>query len=118
MFLHYGDLTDANALAAPFGLAFEGGILSASEAGLEGQSPLVDGVTALDLVGGNAVPISLAGAEGVRVLARAGGEPVAALVDHGRGEVLVLADVGILGADGGGPDNLPFWRNLARYARR
>jgi hypothetical protein len=42
-----------------------------------------------------------------------------ALLDHGDagGQVLVLADVGILGSAGGEPQNLTFWRNLAEYAR-
>jgi hypothetical protein len=31
--------------------------------------------------------------------------------------VVVLADLGILGSDGGEPQNLQFWRNLAQYAR-
>jgi hypothetical protein len=34
------------------------------------------------------------------------------------GQVLVLADVGMLSAGPEGPVNLPFWRNLAQYARR
>lgn len=43
-----------------------------------------------------------------------------ALVRYGDagGEVLVLADVGILGSTGEPTlTNLPFWRNLAEYAR-
>ena len=67
----------------------------------------------------NGVPFSLAGASESQVLAQADGEPAVALVDHGRnrGQVLILADVGILGATWGPPANLTFWRNLARYAR-
>ena len=43
----------------------------------------------------------------------------AALVDYGDGggQVLALADVGMLGAGEEEPANLPFWLNLARYAR-
>jgi len=52
-----------------------------------------------------------------QVLARVAGQPAAALVAHGRGEVLALADLGILGAGPGNPPNLRFWQNLARYAR-
>jgi hypothetical protein len=37
-------------------------------------------------------------------------------VAHG-GQVLVLADLGILGSAAAQPANLQFWRNLARYAR-
>jgi len=34
-----------------------------------------------------------------------------------KGEVLVLADLGMLGSARGEPANLVFWRNLANYAR-
>jgi hypothetical protein len=52
-------------------------------------------------------------------LAQVEGALVATLVDYGDagGQVLVLADVGTLGAKWGPPVNLPFWRNLAEYAR-
>jgi len=33
------------------------------------------------------------------------------------GQVLVLADLGMLSNNGGVPENLTFWRNLAEYAR-
>jgi hypothetical protein len=54
-----------------------------------------------------------------QTLAQVGREPAAALVDHGDagGQVLVLADVGILGNGGDEPANLGFWLNLARYAQ-
>jgi hypothetical protein len=69
-------------------------------------------MSTLELFEGNGVPFTLAGGQ---VLAQASGEPVVALVDHGDagGQVLVLADMGILASGG----NLTFWRNLARYAR-
>ncbi len=55
-------------------------------------------------------------------LAESRGTPVVGLVEYGDagGQVLVLADVGILGYTGFAPptrDNFQFWRNLARYAR-
>jgi hypothetical protein len=40
-----------------------------------------------------------------------------AVVPWGDGEVLILADLGLLGNAGGPPANLAFWRNLARYAK-
>jgi hypothetical protein len=48
------------------------------------------------------------------------GAPVAALVDYGDagGQVLALADLGILSASWGEPNNLPFWQNLAEYAKQ
>ena len=63
----------------------------------------------------NAVPFRL---EKGTVLASSFGEPVVALLAHVQGQVLVLADVGILGAERGMPANLRFWRNLAQYARQ
>jgi hypothetical protein len=110
------DWSDANALAARFGVTYHSGALSSTEAQTEGESPLVEGVEALELAKANGVPFSLA--EG-QVLAQADGEVAAALVDHGQGggQVLVLADVGMLGHDQGEPTNLSFWRNLARYAQ-
>jgi hypothetical protein len=67
----------------------------------------------------NGVPFTMQTGE---TLAEAGGEPAIGLVDYGEagGQVLVLADVGMLGFAGLAPperDNLPFLRNLARYAR-
>jgi hypothetical protein len=111
------DWEDVNALAERFGITYLSGTLAAEEAWTEGRSPLVDGVVYLDLAAGNGVPFRIDETADAQVLALAGGEPVMALVNHGLGEVLVLADLGILGADWGGPDNLPFWQNLARYAR-
>jgi len=40
-----------------------------------------------------------------------------AIVPHGAGEVLVLADLGILGAAEEPPANRHFWSNLGEYAR-
>jgi hypothetical protein len=53
------------------------------------------------------------------MLAQVGGKPVVGLVSYGQagGEVLALADVGMLGSGVGTPQNLGFWQNLARYAR-
>jgi len=110
------DWSDANALAARFGITYHSGTLSSIQAQTEGENPLVEGIEALELAEANGVPFSLT--EG-QVLARADGELAVALVDRGEGggQVLVLADVGILGHDEGEPTNLPFWLNLARYAQ-
>jgi hypothetical protein len=110
------DWSDANPLAARFGIAYHSGALSSTEAQTEGENPLVEGVETLELAETNGVPFSLAKGQ---VLAQAGGEVAVALVDYGQGggQVLVLADVGMLGHDEGEPTNLSFWRNLARYAQ-
>jgi hypothetical protein len=110
------DWPDANPLAERFGITYQDGALLGTKARTEGGSPLVEQIGVLEIAGGNGLPFSLS--EG-QVLARMDGEPVVALVDYGTqgGQVLVLADVGILGAVWGEPANLPFWQNLARYAR-
>jgi hypothetical protein len=110
------DWSDANDLAARFGITYHSGVMSSIQAQTEGENPLVEGVTVLELAEANGVPFSLT--EG-QVLAQADGELAVALVDYGQGggQVLVLADVGILGAYEGEPTNLPFWLNLARYAQ-
>jgi len=110
------DWADVNALAGRFGITYQGGTLPGTQAQAEGEHPLVAGVALLELAEANGVPFSLS--EG-QVLARVGEELAAALVDYGDGggQVLALADVGMLGAGEGEPANLPFWLNLARYAR-
>jgi hypothetical protein len=52
------------------------------------------------------------------VLAYQDGEPIVALIEHGGngGQVLVLADVGLLGMGYGRQGNVAFWRNLGAYA--
>ena len=110
------DWSDVNSLATRFGITYHSGTLAGTQALTEGEHPLVEGVAVLELAGTNGVPFSLT--EG-QVLAQAGGELAVALVDYGEdgGQVLVLSDVGMLGAGEGEPSNLPFWLNLARYAR-
>ncbi|NIV40640.1 MAG: M28 family peptidase [Anaerolineae bacterium] len=111
------DWSDANLLAAHFGVAYDSEPLSSTQAQPQGEHPLVEGVTALELAEANGVPFSLT--EG-QVLAQVGREVAVGLVDYGEagGQVLVLADVGMLGNAEGEPTNLPFWLNLARFARR
>jgi hypothetical protein len=113
------DWPDANALAERFDIAYVDGRLDAEAALAQGNHLLVQGVTSLALAVGNGVPFRLdGGSEGV-VLAEAGEAPVVALVAYGQngGQVLALADVGILGAEWGTPANLRFWQNLAEFAR-
>lgn len=113
------DWHDMNALAERFGIGFRAGSLPTAEARAEGDHPLVDGIQTLTLIEGNGVPFDLAADHATQVLAWAGQDAAVALIGYGAagGEVLVLSDVAILGADWYGPDNLPFWQNLARYAR-
>jgi hypothetical protein len=114
------DWSDANTLAERFGITYEEGALSGTLAQVEGGSPLVAGVRSVELDEGNGLPFDLPGSASGAVLARMEGQPVAALLDFGNagGQVLVLADVGILGSGWGEPHNLRFWQNLAQYARK
>jgi hypothetical protein len=112
------DWEDANALASAFGIVYEEGSMGGSRAQTEGDHPLVAGVDVLELGEGNGVPFGLSGGEW-QVLASVDGKPAAALVDYGAagGQVLVLADVAMLSSGWTDITNLPFWRNLAGYAR-
>ena len=111
------DWRSLNALSERFGISYRFGTVYEKLFWVEkGSHPLVDGVSLLELLPGNSVPIRLD--EG-QVLAWAEGRIVIGLVDYGDagGQVLALADAGLLGNDGGTPRSLKLWQNLARYAR-
>jgi len=113
------DRQDINALSEHFGVVFEEGTLPPSSAQIQQKHPLVEGLLNLILIRHNGVPFNMLSGE---ALAKVDGRPAVALVEYGEagGQVLVLADVGILGFAGAVPsegDNLGFLRNLARYAR-
>jgi hypothetical protein len=111
------DWRDVNDLAGRFGVTFVDGTLVGTEARTEGDNPLVEGVRWLELGEDNGVPFELTGA--AQILAQMDGALVAALLNFGDngGQVLVLADVAVLTTAYGELQNLPFWRNLAQYAR-
>jgi hypothetical protein len=113
------DWQDANALSEHFGIVFEQGYLPTSSARVRQEHSLMEGQSSLTLIRNNGVPFTMQTGE---TLAEVDGRPVVGLVDYGEagGQILVLADVGILGFAGheqAGRDNLAFVRNLARYAR-
>jgi hypothetical protein len=109
------DWSDVNALATRFGISYQDGTISSDTVQTAGDHSLVREVSTLELLEENGVPFILTQGQ---VLAQADGRPVVALVDFGDsgGQVLILADVGMLGSRGE-PHNLTFWQNLARYAR-
>lgn len=111
------DWPDMNALSEHFGVLFQEGTLPGSSARTLQGHPLMENKLSLSLLTGNAVPFTMQGGD---TLAAVGEKPVVGLIDHGTagGQVLVLADVGILGFVGSAPEreNLAFMRNLARYA--
>jgi pimeloyl-ACP methyl ester carboxylesterase len=113
------DWHDVNILSEVFGVVFENGPLSSSRAQTQEKHPLTEEQVGLALIQDNGVPFTMQSGE---TLAQVNGRPAVGLVEYGEagGQVLVLADLGILGFAGPGPsegDNLGFLRNLARYAR-
>jgi hypothetical protein len=112
------DWIDVNTLSERFGIHYKFGTIPDNLIWVEkGSHPLVEGLSYLELCPDNGVPIRLT-TEGT-VLARVGNQVVMGLVENGEagGQVLALADIGILNGDGGSPQNLKFWQNLARYAK-
>jgi len=111
------DWHDVNPISIHFGIVFEEGRLFASEAQTQQEHPLTQGQQSLAMLTGNPIPFSMQSGE---TLAGVADMPVIGLVDFGTsgGQVLVLADVGILGYAGTMPEerNLTVLRNLAQYA--
>lgn len=108
------DWADVNALAAPLGVTFLNRILTSGSATVTATHELTRGLAALAMAPGNGRAIS---APGGRVLATTGGEVAAALLTTGSGEVLALADLGMLGSQATAAPNVAFWHNLTRWAR-
>ncbi len=108
------DWSDVNPLGDRFGISFRVGTIRGDALDPVGNHPLVAGVGAIRVIEGNGHGFL---ADTGEVLATAGGEPAIVIVPHAAGEVLVVSDLGILGAAEEPPANLPFWENLARYAR-
>ena len=110
------DWPDVNALAQRLGLSYVEGAWLFVQATTVGDHPLVAGTHGLTMGDGNGVPFELDPGTGAQVLAEIDGQPVVALLDHGAGQVLALADVSILTSGWGEPRNLVFWQNLGQYA--
>jgi hypothetical protein len=113
------DWRDVNALAARFGVTFYEGIVRTvrgTQVRVSGDHPLTKQVNYLELVEGNSVPFTAT--LGLTLAQAPGGVTIAAVIDQGQGQVLVLADVGMLDTANDDLINLPFWRNLADYARK
>lgn len=109
------DWPDANAVGQEFGILFEDRRLS-GRATPTVEHPLLAGVSALTLADGNGLAVSAPRGE---VLADASGAALV-LVPFGSrgGEVLALGDLAVLGnGTNREAPNLPFFLNLARYAR-
>jgi len=105
-----------NALAARFGVTFYEQTVRGTQVRVIDDHPLTKGMRFLELVEGNGVPFTTT--LGLPLAQAPGGATVVAVIDQGQGQVLVLADVGMLDSANGDLINLPFWRNLADYARK
>jgi hypothetical protein len=110
------DASDMNRLANRFAIDFDGdATIPWTAAGVTSTHPLVNGLAQLAMIRGNGVPFTTTG----QVLAAAGTQAVVTLQPAGAGEVLTVADLGILSDNGSDYmlDNLGFFYNLANYAR-
>lgn len=108
------DWPDVNSLAERFGVHYLPGVLASTTATVTGSHPLTRGLMSIRMIESNGHRFSLEAGE---VLAVVGASAAAAVVPHGAGEVLVLSDLGMLGASEDPPANRHFWTNLAAYAR-
>jgi hypothetical protein len=114
------DWRDVNDLAERFGIRYQYGTVFEDMAWVEkGSHSLMERLSYLDLINDNGHAFSMEEPGEGLMLAQVDGRPVIGLVSYGQagGEVLALADVGMLGSGVGTPQNLGFWQNLARYAR-
>lgn len=110
------DWPDINLVSTTMGITYTDRPLAGGTALVVSGHDLVQGVASLALAPGNGKAIS---APAGQVLARTGADTAVSLVPAGPagGEVLALGDLGILGHQANSAANVPFWHNLARYAR-
>ena len=111
------NIRSLNDFVAPMGVRFEVGTFGSSDniALSAADHPLTAKAGYLTFYEDEGVPFSMkSGIELYRVAAA----PIVGLVDYGNhgGQVLVIADLGILQADMNGSKNIEFLKNLARYA--
>ena len=108
------DWADINAVGERFGVTFTEGVLTAPAAVVAGSSPAL-GVTSLEMIEGNGLPIIHSAGE---VLARAGRAAVVVYIPIGTagGRIIALSDLGMLGSHSYAAPNVGFWRALARIA--
>jgi hypothetical protein len=111
------DWRDVNVLAEHFGIQYTFGAFPDRVFWVAKlDHPLLEKVSYLELMPDNAIPIRID--RGTILAPQFSYRASIALVSHGKGEVLALADAGMLGNVGmGTPENLNFWSNLARYVR-
>ncbi len=108
------DWADLNALGAPFGITYVEDVITSKYANIDSGMALMEGITSVVLLKENGVPFEIAQGE---VLASVNGQPVIAMVEHGEGAVIAMADWGFFTTEyGESPRNLRFWKNLGAFA--
>lgn len=116
------DWQDMNDLASRFGVTYHRQVLHGKLAKVLPDVALAHQLVTLTLAENNGVAFRLNDNiyTDAQTLAVVGDLSAATLINHDHGgKVLVLADVGILGADWGEPPhNLPLWQQIARQAAR
>lgn len=108
------DAVNMNALANRFGITFSAETINPSYAEPQADHPLMNEINTLELSPGNGVSFEM---DNGTVLATALTQPAVALVPHGKGQVLVLADHALLTNDWGSQRNTTLWLNLAKFAK-
>jgi hypothetical protein len=111
---HNEDWQDVNVLADRFGVRYTSSLVDGSLVLVSGDHPIVDGVVMVRCIAENGHTFQI---DAGTVLARADDRPAIAVVPHGSGHVVVLADLGMLGAIQDPPRNQRFFENLAQFAR-
>jgi hypothetical protein len=110
------DVFSLNDFLGTMGIRFQYGTLDGDIALAVAEHPLTADAGYLAVYQSNGVPF---GMDSGLDLAQINGRPIIGLVDYGEqgGQVLVIADLGVLKDDGAGARNMNFVKNIASYAR-
>jgi hypothetical protein len=106
------DALDINALLEPMGVRFSPGSLRGDSATAKTDHPLNRDAPYLAAYNGNGVPFSMS--SGV-TLYEVSGHPIIALLEFGKGRVLVVADISLLIVGGDAGRNFDFVWNIAKF---
>ena len=107
----------ANTLLEPMGVRFMfGGLGSDDSAVAVSDHPLTSNATYLTLQGGNTVAFYMK--SGQALFLAVSRRPLVGLVDYGEqgGQILVIAEMGLVQTSTGGAKNIQFVINIAHYA--
>jgi len=111
------DSRKLNPLLEPMGVTFRYGKIGGSDIALvAAEHPLTENAAYLSYYEYNGIRFTME--DGIE-LVRAAGIPLVGLVDYGSngGQVMVIADIGILQGDSNGTKNIDFLLNIAKYAK-